>query len=192
MDPLTQFCHNPDCPARGQPGLGNIRAHSRKERRYRCTTCGRTFAVTRDTPYYRLKKSADRVTLVITLLCHGCPVQAIVAGLSGSTSGPSPAGPATEPVDSASRLHEHRRPSRAGGPGPCPGGLSCTPRSSAGPSGWRWRWPSRRGSGWAVAQRAARPRSWIKRRVVQMVLACGGHEGPRRGLGLWSTAWRAT
>ena len=58
MDPQAQFCHNPDCPARGQLGLGNIRVHSRKERRYRCSTCGRTFAATRDTPFYRLKKSA--------------------------------------------------------------------------------------------------------------------------------------
>ena len=79
MDPQSQFCHNPDCTARGQLGLGNIRVHGRKERRYRCTTCGRPFAATRDTPFYRLKKSADLVTLVITLLCHGCPVQAIVA-----------------------------------------------------------------------------------------------------------------
>src|SRR3954471_6659081 len=79
MDPQSQFCHNPDCPARGQPGLGNIRVHGRKERRYRCTTCGRTFAATRDTPFYRLKKSFDLVTIVIILLCHGCPVQAIVA-----------------------------------------------------------------------------------------------------------------
>ena len=79
MDPQDQSCHNPDCTARGQLGLGNIRVHGRKERRYRCTTCGRTFAATRDTPFYRLKKSADLVTLVITLLCHGCPVQAIVA-----------------------------------------------------------------------------------------------------------------
>ena len=29
MDPQTQFCHNPDCPARGQLGLDNIRVHSR-------------------------------------------------------------------------------------------------------------------------------------------------------------------
>ena len=29
MDPQAQFCHNPDCPARGQLGLGNIRVHSR-------------------------------------------------------------------------------------------------------------------------------------------------------------------
>src|SRR4051795_10602643 len=79
MDPHDQFCHNPDCPARGQRGLGNIRVHGRKERRYRCTTCGRTFAATRDTPFYRLKKPDDLVTLVITLLCHGCPVQAVVA-----------------------------------------------------------------------------------------------------------------
>src|SRR3954447_4031607 len=79
MDPQEQFCHNPDCTARGQLGLGNIRVHGRKDRRYRCMTCGRTFAATRDTPFFRLKKSADLVTLVITLLCHGCPVQAIVA-----------------------------------------------------------------------------------------------------------------
>jgi transposase-like protein len=78
MDPQSQFCHNPDCTARGQLGLGNIRVHGRKARRYRCTTCGGTFAATRDTPFFRLKKSADLVTLVITLLCHGCPVQAIV------------------------------------------------------------------------------------------------------------------
>ena len=82
MDPQSQFCHNPDCTARGQLGLGNIRVHSRKERRYRCTTCGQTFAATRDTPFYRLKKSLDLVTIVITLLCHGCPVQAIVAAFA--------------------------------------------------------------------------------------------------------------
>ena len=79
MDPQTQFCHNPDCPARGQVGLGNIRVHSRAEQRYRCTTCGRTFAATTGTPFYRLRTAADLVTLVLTLLSHGCPLQAIVA-----------------------------------------------------------------------------------------------------------------
>jgi hypothetical protein len=79
MDPLGQFRHNVDCTARGQLGLGNVLVPSRKERRYRCSACGRTFAATRDTPFYRLKKSVDLVTIVVTLLCHGCPVQAIVA-----------------------------------------------------------------------------------------------------------------
>src|SRR5215210_1910945 len=79
MDPQTQFCPNPDCSARGQRGRGNIRVHSQRERRYRCTTCGRTFAATTGTPFFRLKHPADLVTIVLTLLCHGCPLQAIVA-----------------------------------------------------------------------------------------------------------------
>jgi transposase-like protein len=79
MDPPAPSCHNPDCPARGRPGLGNIRVHSRRERRYRCTTCGRTFAATHSTPLYRLKKPTELVIIVLTLLCHGCPLQAIVA-----------------------------------------------------------------------------------------------------------------
>jgi transposase-like protein len=79
MDPQTQFCPNLDCPARGQVGQGNIRVHSQRERRYRCTTCGRTFAATTGTPFFRLKHAPDLVTLVLTLLCHGCPLQAIVA-----------------------------------------------------------------------------------------------------------------
>src|SRR5512147_1903385 len=79
MDPRARFCHNPECPARGQLGPGNIRVYSRRERRYRCMTCGRTFAETRDTPLYRLKKPTELVTIVLTLLCRGCPLQAIVA-----------------------------------------------------------------------------------------------------------------
>ena len=79
MDPQGQFCHNPACPARGQVGQGNIGVHSQREQRYVCHTCGRTFAATRGTTFYRLRTAADQVTLVLTLLCHGCPPQAIVA-----------------------------------------------------------------------------------------------------------------
>ena len=31
MNPTTQFCHNLDCPARGQVGQGNITIHSQKQ-----------------------------------------------------------------------------------------------------------------------------------------------------------------
>jgi transposase-like protein len=79
MDPQGQFCHNPDCPARGQRARGNIRIHSRKERRFQCTTCGRTFAATHGTPFYRKRTDPEEITRVLTLLCHGCPTQAIVA-----------------------------------------------------------------------------------------------------------------
>lgn len=79
MDPQEQFCHNPACSDRGQRGRGNICIHSRREQRYRCSTCGRTFAATTGTVFYRQRTATEVVTLVLTLLCHGCPLQAIVA-----------------------------------------------------------------------------------------------------------------
>lgn len=79
MDPETQFCHNPACSARGQVGQGNIRIRSWKERRYRCMRCRKSFAATTGTVFYRLRTALDLVTVVLTLLCHGCPLQAIVA-----------------------------------------------------------------------------------------------------------------
>jgi transposase-like protein len=79
MDPHRVFCPNPDCPDKGQRDGGNIQIHSQKERRYRCTTCSTTFAATAGTAFYRLHHPAKVMVLVVTLLCHGCPVQAIVA-----------------------------------------------------------------------------------------------------------------
>lgn len=77
MDPQTTFCPNWACPARGQVGQGNIRIHSQKERRYRCRVCGQTFAARTGTPFYRLRTAEETVTIVITLLAHGCPLQAM-------------------------------------------------------------------------------------------------------------------
>lgn len=79
MDPQQSFCPNWDCPARGQLGAGNIGIHSQKEKRYQCTRCKKTFAATTGTVFYRLQTPRELVTVVITLLCHGCPIQAIVA-----------------------------------------------------------------------------------------------------------------
>ena len=79
MDPQTQFCHNPDCPARGRVGKGNIGVHSQKERRYICHECGKTFAENKGALFYRLRTAKDIVVIVVTLLAYGCPVQAIVA-----------------------------------------------------------------------------------------------------------------
>jgi len=78
MNPQTQFCHNMACSARGKVGQGNIVVHSRKERRYKCVVCGKTFAATMGTPFYWLRYPTNLVVLVVTLLAHGCPVQAIV------------------------------------------------------------------------------------------------------------------
>ncbi len=79
VNPQTQFCHNLDCPTRGKVGEGTIRIHSQKKQRYDCKVCGKTFTATNGTPFYRLRTAIDLVTLVLTLLVHGCPPQAIVA-----------------------------------------------------------------------------------------------------------------
>jgi hypothetical protein len=73
MDPSTVVCPNLVCPTRGQSGQGNIGIHSRKERRFLCTVCRKTFSVTKGTALYCLRTSAETVSLVITLLAHGCP-----------------------------------------------------------------------------------------------------------------------
>jgi transposase-like protein len=78
MDPTTTFCPNLACPARGQTGQGNIGIHSCKDKRFLCTACHKTFSATKGTAFYRLRTAAETVSLVVTLLAHGCPLQAIV------------------------------------------------------------------------------------------------------------------
>src|SRR5262245_21885745 len=78
MDLATVFCPNPDCPARGRTGQGNIGRHSRPEQRWICKQCHKTFTPTRGTAFYRLRTPAETVSVVLTLMAHGCPLQAIV------------------------------------------------------------------------------------------------------------------
>jgi transposase-like protein len=79
MDPQGVFCANPACPDRGVKDKGNITVHSRKEQRFRCWTCKKTFASSAGTPFYRLHKDRSLFLTVLTLLTHGCPVPAVVA-----------------------------------------------------------------------------------------------------------------
>ena len=78
MNPTTVFCPNLACPASGQTGQGTIGVHSRKEQRFLCTQCRKTFTTTQGTAFYRLRTSAETVTRVVTWMAHGCPLQAIV------------------------------------------------------------------------------------------------------------------
>jgi transposase-like protein/IS1 family transposase len=81
MDPATTFCPHLACPARGQTGQGNIDIHSCKDQRFMCTECHKTFSARKGTAWYRLRTSAETVSLVVTLMAHGCPLQAIVVAL---------------------------------------------------------------------------------------------------------------
>jgi transposase-like protein len=78
MDPTTVGCPNLACPASGQTGQGNIGIHSRRSKRFICTQGRKTCTATKGTVFYRLRTSAETVTLVVTLMAHGCPRQAIV------------------------------------------------------------------------------------------------------------------
>jgi transposase-like protein/IS1 family transposase len=78
MDPATTFCPNLACPARGQTGQGNIHIHSCKDQRFMGTECHKTCIATKGTALSRLRTSAETVSLVVTLMAHGCPLQAIV------------------------------------------------------------------------------------------------------------------
>lgn len=83
MDPRPVFCPDSACPARGQIGKGNIGIHSRKESRYRCSVCGRTFATSKGTIFCRRRLPRETIVKIVTLSAHGCPRQAIVAALEG-------------------------------------------------------------------------------------------------------------
>jgi transposase-like protein len=79
MDPTTIFCPNGHCHARGQTGRANLGIHAQKEQRFICHECHKTFSARKGTVFYRLRTSTETVVLVVTLLAHGCPLQAIVA-----------------------------------------------------------------------------------------------------------------
>jgi transposase-like protein len=61
MNPHERWCHNRRCRAYGRPGEGHIVIHSKKERRYQCKRCRRTFSETTDT-------TASKEPRTVTLL----------------------------------------------------------------------------------------------------------------------------
>lgn len=80
---MTQLPLNPqlaNCPNCGE--REKIWIHSQKERRFKCVSCGRTFAETSGTIFYQLQYPMWLVVVVVTLLAYGCPVPAIVAAFA--------------------------------------------------------------------------------------------------------------
>ena len=105
VDPQKRFCHNEGCWVYGRAGEGHIVIHSKKERRYRCKRCDRTFSERKGTPLYRVHKPHELFVWVITLLAHGCPIQAVVAtfGLDERTVWHWQ----REAAEQCRRVHEH-------------------------------------------------------------------------------------
>src|SRR3989440_6868564 len=78
MDASQQFCPNEACSARGHIGAGNISIHGRKRPRYKCQSCNKTCSARKGTFFEGLRTEEEKVTIVVTLLSYGCPLQAIV------------------------------------------------------------------------------------------------------------------
>jgi transposase-like protein len=78
MNKKEQFCHNEKCESYGIKGKGNIVIHSKKEKRYKCKDCGKTFSQTKGTVFYNKQYNMDIIKLVVGLSAFGCPIQAIV------------------------------------------------------------------------------------------------------------------
>lgn len=61
----------------GQTAQGNIALHSKKEKRWRCRKCNKTFAATRGTIFYRRKYDHRFISQMVSLMAYGCPPVAI-------------------------------------------------------------------------------------------------------------------
>ena len=144
MGPQTVFCPNRACLASGQVGQGNIVVHSKQERRYKCTECGKTFVETKGAPFYRAHQDTWLIQVVITLLTYGCPQQAVVAALQWDER--TVARYAQVAGAHCQAVHEHLVAQ--------PWGRCKRTKSGSKGRGSRrgWRWPCRsaRGCGWGA------------------------------------------
>jgi transposase-like protein len=77
MAPQDVWRPNLACPARGPAGQANIGIHSRKERRYRCHVCAKTFGARTGTIFHRRRTNEALIIVVVTLVSWGCPLVAI-------------------------------------------------------------------------------------------------------------------
>ena len=85
-------CPNPDCPAYGQRGAGNLRPHgwSGRGRRIRClhcATCGIDFSQRANTPLFGLRTAEDTLVAIARHLAEGtgCRATARLCGVSLNT-----------------------------------------------------------------------------------------------------------
>src|SRR6266702_4315901 len=74
-------CPNPDCPAYGQRGAGNLRLHGWSGRGHhirclRCVRCGTDFSERANTPLFGLRTSEDTLAAIARHLADGTGVRA--------------------------------------------------------------------------------------------------------------------
>ena len=80
MDPATTFCPIWRVPPEDTPARATFASTRARPSASCARSAPRRSAQRKAQPYYRLRTSAETVSLVVTLLAHGCPRQAIVVG----------------------------------------------------------------------------------------------------------------
>jgi len=77
METEGQWCDNASCPDRGKIGADNIKRHSYAERRWRCTTCQRTFSAAKGTFFATLRTPRPILLDAVAMLVERNSLRAV-------------------------------------------------------------------------------------------------------------------
>src|SRR5215510_5613179 len=77
METEGQWCDNASCPDCGKIGAGKVQIHSYAERRFRCTTCHRTFSADKGTFFETLRTPRPILLDVVAMLVERNSLRAI-------------------------------------------------------------------------------------------------------------------
>ena len=77
METEGQWCDNAFCPDRGKIDTDNIKMHSYAERRFRCTTCQRTFSADKGTFFATLRTPRPILLDAIAMLVERNSLRAV-------------------------------------------------------------------------------------------------------------------
>ena len=77
METEGQWCDNASCPDCGKIDADNIQMHSYAERRFRCTTCQRTFSADKGTFFETLRTPRPLLLDVVAMLVERNSLRAV-------------------------------------------------------------------------------------------------------------------
>lgn len=81
-----QSCPNIDCEFYGQSDSGNIAVHSRKQGRFRCNICNKTWSAYSDEATFGLRSDEEIIERAFTMFEQDIPIRTIAKRLKVSPS----------------------------------------------------------------------------------------------------------
>ncbi len=82
-----QYCPNPECRYYQVLGLGNVGYHDRKNKRFRCNNCSKTWVGHRGEFHYGMKTQNQKVKRALQMIQAGISIRKVASytGVSPST-----------------------------------------------------------------------------------------------------------